>query len=102
MSVDDLVTALEARTVSDFTAVVTFDDGYEDNALFAKPVLEEFQVPAIFFLTSGVIGQGQFWWDELALLVLAGTKSQNFEIEVSGRQESVQLDRQETLPPDLA
>jgi len=102
MSVDDLVTALRAGAVPDFAAAVTFDDGYADNALYAKPVLEEFQVPATFFLTSGAIGQGQFWWDELALLVLAGREPQDFEIEVGGRQETVQLDRQETLPPDLA
>lgn len=102
MSVDDLVTALEAGTVPDFAVAVTFDDGYADNALVAKPVLEEFQVPATFFLTSGAIGQEQFWWDELAMLVLAGRQPQNFEIEVGGHRETVQLEPQAALPPDLA
>ena len=35
--------------------VITFDDGYEDNFKNAKPILEEFNVPATFFITSGFI-----------------------------------------------
>jgi peptidoglycan/xylan/chitin deacetylase (PgdA/CDA1 family) len=51
--------------------VITFDDGYEDNYLNAKPLLEKYGLPATFFITNKHIGQQkEFWWDELAHLTL--------------------------------
>lgn len=51
--------------------VITFDDGYADNALEALPALEEIGVPATFFISTGLIGtQQQFWWDELENIIL--------------------------------
>lgn len=31
---------------------ITFDDGFENNLLYAKPILEEYQIPATIFVTS--------------------------------------------------
>lgn len=46
-------------------AMVTFDDGYFSNTL-ALPVLEQFQVPATFFISTNHVRQGKsFWWDAL-------------------------------------
>lgn len=101
MSVDDLVAALEAGEVPKFAAAITFDDGYGDNALLAKPVLEELQLPATFFLTSKTIGEGLFWWDELALLVLACPQAADFEVEIGGKGAAVCWDAQDVMPPDL-
>jgi len=54
---------------------VTFDDGYADNALKALPILEEMEVPATFFVSTGTLGTRQeFWWDELERIVLGGEK----------------------------
>jgi peptidoglycan/xylan/chitin deacetylase (PgdA/CDA1 family) len=51
--------------------VVTFDDGYADNALTAMPILESRRVPATFFVTAGLVGSiRERWWDELERLVL--------------------------------
>jgi glycosyltransferase involved in cell wall biosynthesis/peptidoglycan/xylan/chitin deacetylase (PgdA/CDA1 family) len=36
-------------------AVVTFDDGFEDNFFRAAPILAEMNVPATFFITSGLL-----------------------------------------------
>lgn len=50
---------------------ITFDDGYADNLLEAVPALGRAGLPATFFLTSGMLGQGrEFWWDELDGLLL--------------------------------
>lgn len=47
------------------TAVITFDDGYFSNAQ-ALAVLEEFGVPATFYIsTKHVEEQKAFWWDVL-------------------------------------
>jgi peptidoglycan/xylan/chitin deacetylase (PgdA/CDA1 family) len=44
-------------------ALLTFDDGYYNNTL-AVPVLEEYKVPALFFIaTNHVQQQKSYWWD---------------------------------------
>jgi peptidoglycan/xylan/chitin deacetylase (PgdA/CDA1 family) len=49
---------------------ITFDDGYMDNYAVAKPMLEQYKLPATFFITTGQIEyRAPFWWDELAHLV---------------------------------
>jgi len=62
-----------AGTASPQGAVaITFDDGYADNLLAAAPLLEKYDLPACFFLTSGALGMSQeFWWDELERLLLS-------------------------------
>jgi len=37
------------------SVAVTFDDGYKDNYTHAYPILKEFTIPALIFLTSGYI-----------------------------------------------
>jgi peptidoglycan/xylan/chitin deacetylase (PgdA/CDA1 family) len=55
--------------------VVTFDDGYADNALEALPILEEVGVPATFFVSSGLIDGGKnFWWHRLEAFLLGGAE----------------------------
>ena len=50
---------------------VTFDDGYVDNLLAAKPRLERWAIPATVFVATGYVASGrQFWWDVLQELLL--------------------------------
>jgi len=43
---------------------ITFDDGYEDNAMNAAPILKEMGLPATFFITTNFIGSDhQTFWD---------------------------------------
>ena len=43
--------------------MITFDDGYYNNTRMLS-LLEEYQVPAVFFITTGNIeNQECFWWD---------------------------------------
>lgn len=61
----------EWRPVARPSVVITFDDGYADNARQALPILEETGVPATFFVTSGMVGSDrEFWWDELERILL--------------------------------
>jgi len=43
--------------------LLTFDDGYFNN-YSSLPVLHEFKVPAVFFISSGHVEKNEcFWWD---------------------------------------
>ena len=45
-------------------AVITFDDGYEDNYTDGLPVLESYGVPATVFVVTGDVGKKSVVWDE--------------------------------------
>lgn len=68
----DLVNKLASRTIDNRSVCLTFDDGYEDNFTHAKPLLEKYSSPAMFFISTHFIdGTEMFWWDELARIILA-------------------------------
>lgn len=47
--------------------VITFDDGYRDNYLNAVPILQRYELPALFYIVSNYIGTDtQTWWDQKA------------------------------------
>jgi peptidoglycan/xylan/chitin deacetylase (PgdA/CDA1 family) len=45
--------------------LVTFDDGYADNFYIGVPLLQQYGIPATFFIASGYLGLPYFWWDVL-------------------------------------
>src|SRR5207245_611648 len=68
-----LSSAVEATRKGDLDrdVAVTFDDGYADNLLNAKPLLETHGIPATVFVTTDYIdSKREFWWDELERLLL--------------------------------
>lgn len=73
--------------------LITFDDGYVDNLINAAPLLEEFDCPALFFITTGYIGgYRQYWWDELQSLILTpGLLPQTFRYDGSERSFEFEL-----------
>jgi peptidoglycan/xylan/chitin deacetylase (PgdA/CDA1 family) len=62
--------------------VVTFDDGYADNAREALPIAEEAGVPVTFFISTGSLGSNrEFWWDEIErCLDVAPASARHFEL----------------------
>ncbi len=69
LSLSEVVDALRhGRPLPPRAVVVTFDDGYRDNYQHAFPILQRYEVPATFFVTSGMIQAGRyFWWDQVRL-----------------------------------
>ncbi len=50
--------------------LITFDDGYHDNFDVALPILEELELPAVFFIPTGLIQSSRLpWWDHIAYSV---------------------------------
>jgi peptidoglycan/xylan/chitin deacetylase (PgdA/CDA1 family) len=82
----DLVAAASRGRAPDRAVAVTFDDGYADNLLTAKPLLERSGVAATVFVASGCVGRA-FWWDELQRILLEpGRLPSVVSLEVGGEQ----------------
>jgi peptidoglycan/xylan/chitin deacetylase (PgdA/CDA1 family) len=54
----ELAAFLAGAPLPDKSVVITFDDGYLDNYLYAHPVLQEFGFCAVLFLITGWLGEG--------------------------------------------
>jgi len=70
MTLTEATHALGDGRLPDGVAVVTFDDGYADNLYAGLPALEQHDIPATIFLSTGYLDRTTgFWWDELQRLV---------------------------------
>ncbi|MFD2515167.1 polysaccharide deacetylase family protein [Pontibacter locisalis] len=71
ISLAELAKKVVQRNINKNYIAITFDDGYSDNYISAKPLLEKYDMPATFFITSSNVDKDDaFWWDELELLIL--------------------------------
>jgi len=51
--------------------VITFDDGYKDNYIYAFPILKKYNISATIFLATGHIGTNKlFWWDKIKYILM--------------------------------
>jgi peptidoglycan/xylan/chitin deacetylase (PgdA/CDA1 family) len=86
----------EAST--DRRVVITFDDGYADNAWTAKPILEAAQAFATIFVVTGKIDSTkEFWWDKLEQLMSPSGPMPSGPIDVNvGERISIRLQLEST------
>jgi peptidoglycan/xylan/chitin deacetylase (PgdA/CDA1 family) len=68
-------------------AAITFDDGYEDVFAVARPILERLDCPSTVFVVTGLVDRPrEFWWDELAWILLdAPQLPDTLELEIGGK-----------------
>jgi peptidoglycan/xylan/chitin deacetylase (PgdA/CDA1 family) len=71
LTVRDLVSLLDRGQLPRRAFVVTFDDGYADNLIHARPLVEKYDIPMTLFLSTGIFEDArEFWWDELEQVIL--------------------------------
>jgi len=63
LPLSEALTRLAAGTLPERSACITFDDGYRDNVAIALPILQRLRLPATFYVTSGVLGDGRMFND---------------------------------------
>lgn len=65
LTLSDALNKLHSNTLPSNAAVMTFDDGYENNASIALPMLNEFSVPASFYIATDFLNGGAMWNDKV-------------------------------------
>ncbi len=66
-----LVNGLRDDKVPRRAIIITFDDGYFDNLIHAKPLLEQYDTPATMFVARSPRPDAlEFWWDTLDRILL--------------------------------
>lgn len=97
---DEFVQRLLQKTLPADAIAVTFDDGYRDNLLSAKPILARYSVPATLFLATGYVDRNcGFWSDDLATMILEAPDPVHARWNIG--EDAVVLDWQEPEPGDL-
>lgn len=78
ISIDDLVLSLrERKQLPERSVLLTFDDGFMNNYKVAFPLLTEFNLPAVIYLTTDYIDTDQhLWFDELFLSLKTALENQ--------------------------
>jgi peptidoglycan/xylan/chitin deacetylase (PgdA/CDA1 family) len=81
-----LVQAVQDRKSLNRSVAITFDDGYADNLYNAKPLLEQHNIPATVFVSTGYLEhERESWWDELERLLLQpGTLPKTLCLSING------------------
>jgi len=74
-----------------YTAVITFDDGYENNATVAVPALREAGMRAAFFLSTSAIGTDRCLWVDEVEQAAASTDRPELVIDAGDREERLPL-----------
>lgn len=65
ISLNEALRRANADELKGNTLSITFDDGYADNYTMALPILQEFNVPATFFVASDYVDGGRMWNDSI-------------------------------------
>lgn len=87
-----LSTLLESRqnlTLPPRAVAVTFDDGFENNYTVAFPVLQKYDIPATFYLSTGFIGARRIFWVDKIEYLLNESPLECLRLETLGKTYSL-------------
>ena len=84
LQLDELLDRLSSGTLPPNAVALTFDDGYASILSHARPLLEQYEVPAMMFLPTAALSETrEFWWDELERIFLQpGNLPRILELEI--------------------
>lgn len=66
ISMEELAGGIAADKMANLAVALTFDDGFKDNYTTAAPMLDWYELPATFYVsTRNVADEKIYWWDAL-------------------------------------
>ncbi len=87
LTFSELYHALQVSSLPKRPLIITFDDGYRDNYLYAYPIIKRHGLPATFFLTTGYIGHKETFWFEKVAYWIKNTRKKSFRLKADHEHE---------------
>lgn len=84
LPLDEALMRLEAGTLPNHAAALTFDDGTRNLSTYAAPALRDFGLPAAVFLTTGPMDTDETLWPDRLWLAFASTTSSDVDLTAVG------------------
>ncbi|MGY8662685.1 polysaccharide deacetylase family protein [Bradyrhizobium sp. UFLA05-109] len=92
MPLAELVDRYKRNVLPRDAVAVTFDDGYVDNLVNAKPILNRYDLAATLFLATGTVGsRTEYWWDELARMILLNSDGIKATVRIGAEEVSLRI-----------
>lgn len=82
---------LKKKKIKKNSVLITFDDGYENNFTMASPILEEFNVPATFYISSGLMNSTKMFWTDILEDCINRTKKSKIIIRLGKEKIKLKL-----------
>lgn len=89
LSVEDLVSrGFDGMWAGEVTrrrkVLITFDDGYRSNYLYAYPILRDFELPATIFLATGFVDTANVFWYDKIIHALQASRCRSVDLRKVG------------------
>ena len=68
------------------SVVISFDDGFKNNSTVAAPILNAYDVPAVFYITSGIVNTDLMFWVDKVEDCINLTEERNITLELNSIQ----------------
>ncbi len=103
ISSGDLAKKGVSGNITEDTIFITFDDGYADNYTNAKSIIEKYNCPATFFISTAFIDSPMpFWWGELEIILIHSIKLPgNLLLAINGENHSYTFDKSKLAEKQL-
>lgn len=82
LSIDEWTSLRNTKKIPKNPVIVSFDDGFKNNYTTAMPILEELQIPAVFYISSGMIGTDKMFWVDILEDLLNRTTKETIKIRL--------------------
>ncbi len=87
ISLEEMAAQAARGKIKRKSVAITFDDGYENNFSVARPLLEKYNLPSTFFITSkNIDSTKEFWWDQLECILLETPELPQYFTYDTGRE----------------
>ncbi|MDC1054107.1 polysaccharide deacetylase family protein [Alphaproteobacteria bacterium] len=83
LSMEDVVTIKRNKKKwPERSVVISFDDGFKNNHKYAYKVLDQLQIPAIFYVCAGMIGGNEMFWVDKIEDCINRSKKKNISLKL--------------------